>query len=141
MDCVVLCRTFRSASEQGQGPPPIAPYCFGSGPGTGHSQSDAAIKLGSYSTFQVSKHKEYLDSVCQDFFQRISLMINQGGTKQSNLYTEMTSEILQHFHLGRGRCEVFEGRDDVISEAKTYLENDSMVEYRFFPILDNSNMF
>ena len=86
----------------------------------------------SYSTFQVSKHKEYLDSVCHDFFKRISLMINQGGTKQSNLYTEMTSEILQHFHLGRGRCEVFEGRDDVISEAKTYLENDSTVKYRFF---------
>ena len=36
---------------------------------------------------------------------------------------------------------MFEGRDDVISEAKTYLENDSTVEYRFFPISDNPSMF
>ncbi len=39
------------------------------------------------------------------------------------MYTEMTSEILQHFHLGRGRCEVFEGRDDVINTAKEYLQD------------------
>ena len=55
-------------------------------------------------------------------------LLPQGGTKQSNLYTEMTSEILQHCHLGRGRCEVFEGRDDVIGEAKDYLQNESTVK-------------
>ncbi len=75
--------------------------------------------------FQVSKHKQYLDTVCEDFFSRISHMIEQAETRQSHVYTGMTSEILQHFHLGRGRCEVFEGRDDVIETAREYLNNNS----------------
>ena len=32
---------------------------------------------------------------------------------------------------------MFEGRDDVISEAKTYLENDSTVQYNFLSISHN----
>ena len=44
---MVLCRTFHTATEQGQGPTPIVPHCSGSGPGpcpsTGHSQCDYTI--------------------------------------------------------------------------------------------------
>ena len=42
MRCTVLCTTFHTAPEQGQGPTPIAPHCSGSDPspcpGTGYSQ-------------------------------------------------------------------------------------------------------
>ena len=45
----VLCRTFHTTPEQGQGPTPIVPHCCGSSPslypGTGHSQFDYTIRL------------------------------------------------------------------------------------------------
>ena len=44
MGCMVLCRAFHTAPEQGQGLTPIAPHYSGSNldpcPGTGHSQCD-----------------------------------------------------------------------------------------------------
>ena len=44
MCCMVLCRTFHAAPEQGQGLTPIVPHCSGSGSspclGTEHSQCD-----------------------------------------------------------------------------------------------------
>ena len=45
MGCIVLCRTYHTAPDLGQGPPPIVPQCFlkhgpGPGPGTGHSKCD-----------------------------------------------------------------------------------------------------
>ena len=43
--CVVLCRTFHIAPEQGQGPTPIVPHCSGPCPGTGHNQCDYTVIL------------------------------------------------------------------------------------------------
>ena len=49
MGCMVLCRTFYTAPEQGPGPTPIVPHCSGYGPGPslgiGHSQCDYIIRL------------------------------------------------------------------------------------------------
>ena len=49
--CMVLCRTFHTALEQGQGPTPIVHYCSGCGPctcpGTGHGQCDYTINYWS----------------------------------------------------------------------------------------------
>ena len=49
MSYMVLCRTFDTALEQGQGPTPIVPHCSGSGPGacpgTGHSECDCTITI------------------------------------------------------------------------------------------------
>ena len=35
MGCMVLCRIFLTAPDQGQGPTLIVPYCSGSGSGSG----------------------------------------------------------------------------------------------------------
>ena len=40
LGCMVLCRTFLTAHEQGQWPRPIVPHCSCSGPSTRHSQCD-----------------------------------------------------------------------------------------------------
>ena len=48
MGRMVLCRTFYTAPEQGQGLTPIVPHCSGSGPspcpGTRHSQCDYTVE-------------------------------------------------------------------------------------------------
>ena len=49
MGCIVLCGTFHTAPEQGQGLTPIVPHCSGSGPSpcpsTGHSQCDYTVNV------------------------------------------------------------------------------------------------
>ena len=45
MGCVVSCRTFHSALEEGQGLTPNVPHCSGSSPGTGHSWCDYTITI------------------------------------------------------------------------------------------------
>ena len=49
MGCMVLCRTFHTTPEQGQGPTPIVPHCSGSSPcscpGTGHRRCDYTIRM------------------------------------------------------------------------------------------------
>ena len=75
----------------------------------------------------ITQHKEYLDSLCKGFYDKISKLIEQGSIANSNLYDEMTSEILHHLHIARGRCEVFEGREDIIKQAKEYLKSTTSV--------------
>ena len=54
MGGMVLCRTFYTAPEQGQGPTPIVPYCSGSGPSTRHSHCDYTIKVYSLGTIAIA---------------------------------------------------------------------------------------
>lgn len=83
-----------------------------------------AQKLARNRPLAINKHMEYLELVCSEFYQKISQQVRLGSVKQSNIYTPLTSEILQHFHLCRGRCEVFEGREDIVSRARRYLESE-----------------
>ena len=45
MGCMVLCRTFHTAPEQGWELTPIVLHCSGSGPSPGHGQCDYTIAL------------------------------------------------------------------------------------------------
>ena len=62
--CVVLCRTFHTTPEQGQGPTCIVPNCSGSCPspcpGTGHSQCDYTITSLVYDSYVRSKRPKPL---------------------------------------------------------------------------------
>ena len=84
---------------------------------------DVAKLTQQYSEEQVMKHKDYLENVCTNFFNRITSLIHQAGTKQRSLYDEVTSEILQHWHLAKLRCEIFEGREEVLLQVRSYLDN------------------
>ena len=69
----------------------------------------------------LARHKEYLDGLCHDVFVKLQRMIEEGTNRQIELYDDLTIEILQHFHLAKTRCGVFEGREDILSEIKDYL--------------------
>ena len=71
----------------------------------------------------VVKHKQYLDSLCKEFYDKASKLIRQGGVKSSKTYDEIVTEVLQHQHFAKIRCEVFEGREDVLDEIQNYLTN------------------
>ena len=90
---------------------------------------DHITNLANMGDAQVSKHKEYLDNVCADVFNKVSAMIQDSGTKQSGTYDEMTTEVLQHFHFAKLRCEVFEGRGDTIKKVFDYFDNDSKLPF------------
>lgn len=69
------------------------------------------------------KHKEYLDKICSDFFKKISKLINQGSLKQMEMYDELSTELLQHFHLSKTRCDMFEGREELLERAEAYVSD------------------
>ena len=75
----------------------------------------------------VTKHKNYLKNMCREFQKRIIDLINQGGERNMKSYDNLTTELLQHQHLARTRCEVFEGRTDVIRNVLNYIKDKSDV--------------
>ncbi|KAK2165589.1 hypothetical protein LSH36_48g05020 [Paralvinella palmiformis] len=71
----------------------------------------------------VSKHKEYIDQLCSDYLEKLTSLIASGGKRQEKFYDEMGTEVLQHWHFSRSRCEIFEGRQDVIGTIKCYISS------------------
>ena len=86
----------------------------------------------SHHPLNINKHLDYLDHVCKEFFRKVSEQVKRGSIRQSNLYTPTTSEILQHFHLCKGRCEVFEGREEIVAQVENYLESDASIPLSVF---------
>lgn len=74
------------------------------------------------SSRDTSKHGDYLDNICQGFFQTISKLVEDGHTKQKYLYDSLTAELLQHWHLAKARCEIFEGRQKELENIEGYLK-------------------
>ena len=81
-----------------------------------------AQKFCKNKTIGLYKHKEYVDSFCSEFFAKICKLIRDGSIKQRQIYDDLTTEILQHFHLAKMRCDVFEGREDILRETEKYLK-------------------
>ena len=75
------------------------------------------------------KHKNYLNSICDQFFTNVARLVSSNGRKHMKLYDDWTVEVLQHLHFARSRCEVFEGREDVIKAVKSYLDSSSRLPY------------
>ena len=78
------------------------------------------IKTG-FDPDAVPEHKEYLETMCVDFEQKLKAMIQDGiAERKQQLDTgdSLYSEILQHTVFCQTKCRLFRGREDVLQVCK-----------------------
>ena len=75
---------------------------------------------------QLQRHVTHLRNLCNNFLLRMKRMIGDAHEKQRRFYDELTSEVLQHWHLAKTRCHVFEGRAQELGRIEAYCVEESV---------------
>ena len=85
-------------------------------------ETDDIAKVG---TNIHARHNKYVDELCSSFFQNVKCMIDEAGEFHKNNENFLVTEVAQHWHLAKKRCDVFEGREDLLLSVENYLKDKS----------------
>ncbi|ELU08907.1 hypothetical protein CAPTEDRAFT_127243, partial [Capitella teleta] len=80
----------------------------------------------------MKEHHKYLERICEEFTRKILKLIDHGGKEVQVSYDRLNTEVLQHLHFAKLRCEVFEGRDAELNAVKKYLNSNMTVPMTFY---------
>jgi flagellar biosynthesis GTPase FlhF len=73
-----------------------------------------------------STHKEYLETFCKEFHDRIVELVNRAVAKHQQLSSDTVfSETLQHLHACEKFVSMFQGREDVVEKVHQYISGKS----------------
>ena len=78
------------------------------------------------STIMTRPQQSYIKRFCSSFYDRVTALITSAMCDTENLASDtFVVEVLQHLFMCRSRCEIFQGRSDIIGRIEAYIKDDS----------------